>query len=250
MSIELYLAVNLIADFAVLGSVSRALGVFSWRRSLMCAALCAAYAPLAAARPFPWALPVVQATLLAAVSILLTRRAAPRLRRILALSLCAAAMLCGGLAGLTTLSGFKAMAAGVAAGTLLIAMIFAPRPLFAGPCQVSLCLAVGDKTARFPALIDTGNRLREPLSGLPVLIAEAALLRDVLPEGGYRTLAFGGVGGEGRMACFRPGAVWIERGGRRRRAPEVWIAVSPGPLPGLCQALAPPEFAQYGKSYI
>ena len=98
---------------------------------------------------------------------------------------------------------------------------------------------------RFSALIDTGNRLREPLSGLPVLIAEAALVRDILPETGYRMLGYGAIGGNGRMACFHPDALWICRGPRKRRGPDVWVAVSPEPLPGLCQALAPPEFASY-----
>ena len=108
-------------------------------------------------------------------------------------------------------------------------------------------MCVNGRIARFPALIDTGNRLREPLSGLPVLIAEARVLRDILPPGGYRTLSFGGLGGVGRMACFRPDAVWIGRGAARRRGPDIWVAVSPAPLPGLCQALAPPEFALYRR---
>jgi len=110
---------------------------------------------------------------------------------------------------------------------------------------VTLCLRVGSRSASFPALVDTGNRLREPLSGLPVLIAEAPLVRDILPKTGYRTLGFGALGGEGRMACFRPDALWIVSGRKRRRGPDIWVAVSPTPLPGLCQALAPPEFASY-----
>ena len=96
------------------------------------------------------------------------------------------------------------------------------------------------------ACIDTGNRLREPVSGLPVVIAEKALLTGVLPEDGYRVLRFGAVGGEGQMACFRPAELWIEHRGRRRPAPRAWIAVSPTPLPGVFQALAPPEFALNG----
>lgn len=247
MSIELFLAVNGIADFALLWMVSRTLGVFNWRRVLACDGLCVAYGLLAATLPSPWAAPALQAALLVGVSALLTHRAAPKARWTAALGLCAAASLCGGMSALLPLPGPVAMAFCVASGGTLISLIFAPRPLVAGSWQVRLCLSIGERTARFPALIDTGNRLREPLSGLPVLIAEAALLGDALPRDGYRVLPFGGVGGEGQMACFKPNSVWIEQGRKRRHAPEVWVAISPGPLPGMFQALAPPEFALYAK---
>ena len=247
MSIEVYLSINLIADFALLSAVSRALGLFSWSRLVACDLLCAAYAALAAARPAPWASPVVQLALLVPVSMLLTRRAAPRLWLPVALSLAALAMLCGGIARLTPLSGPAAMLFCVIAGGWLASNIFRERRPLDGDCQVRLCVSVDGQLVRFPALIDTGNRLREPLSGQPVVIAEAGLLKGALPKDGYRVLRFGAVGGQGEMACFRPRAVWIERGRKKRLAPETWVALSPGPLPGVFRALAPPEFAQYAK---
>lgn len=247
MSIELYLAVNWIADFALLASVSRSLGLFSWRRALWASLLCAAYALLAARQPDPWAGAPVQLALLAAVSLFLSRGSPAFLRGICALCLGACALLCGGVAALAPQAGPSAAMLGVGAGTLTATLLFALRPPQRSIWQVRLCLAGGGRTARFEALIDTGNRLREPWTGLPVLIAEASLIRNVLPESGYRTLRFDGMGGEGRMSCFRPEGLWIERRGHRQRAPEVWVAVSQDPLPGLCQALAPPEFALYGN---
>ena len=128
-------------------------------------------------------------------------------------------------------------------GGLLTALLLMNRHPLRDGWQVDIRLDVDGRTTRFSALIDTGNRLREPRSGQPVLIAEAGLLRSVLPETGYRVLPFGGVGGSGRMACFRPNEVWIERAGRRTRAPDVWIAIAPESLPGSARALAPCEFA-------
>ncbi len=41
---------------------------------------------------------------------------------------------------------------------------------------------VGDQTAAFTALYDTGNTLRDPISGCPVLVADWTILRQLLPE--------------------------------------------------------------------
>jgi len=46
-----------------------------------------------------------------------------------------------------------------------------------------------DKTASFPALVDTGNSLRDPLSQAPVIIAEFDSVRDFLPENFRRAFA-------------------------------------------------------------
>jgi 8-oxo-dGTP pyrophosphatase MutT (NUDIX family) len=90
--------------------------------------------------------------------------------------------------------------------------------------------------------IDTGNRLTEPLSGQPVLIANAHLMRKVMPENGYRQVAYGSVGGAGTLRCFRPEGVYIDVQGRRRRAPDTWVALFPDKLPGPAQALAPASY--------
>ncbi|MFR6027787.1 MAG: sigma-E processing peptidase SpoIIGA, partial [Christensenellales bacterium] len=80
------------------------------------------------------------------------------------------------------------------------------KRMFTWEVRVSLCFQ--GKSIRFPALIDTGNRLREPMSGLPVLIAEASLLDGLLggelAPGLTRQVAFGGLGGCGTVRCFHP----------------------------------------------
>lgn len=102
-------------------------------------------------------------------------------------------------------------------------------------------------------LVDTGNRLTEPLSGLPVLIAEAEALERIVDSSclysasrrlppGFRLVRYGVLGGEGEMRCFRPESVCIYTSGRWCEAPDVWIAVYHGELPKDIEALAPPSF--------
>ena len=89
------------------------------------------------------------------------------------------------------------------------------------------------KQARFRALIDTGNRLREPLSGLPVLIAEEKLLNGLDFSGvKFRNVAFGGLGGGGTLRCFRPEAVYLIQNGHKRRVSDVCVAIYEGIVPG------------------
>ncbi len=45
----------------------------------------------------------------------------------------------------------------------------------------SMRIRLGDRTVELPALFDTGNGLRDPISGMPVVIVEAEALEEVLP---------------------------------------------------------------------
>lgn len=248
MSLEKYLLVNLGADLTLLWAVARALGCFDGLRTLAAGLLCAAYGAVAAFRPVPWAGLTAQLALLGGVAALLVGRRSIYLWGKAALLLAGGALLAGGTGIL--LSGAVRGPMGVLCallGAALLFMMLAARHPLRGDWQVNLALSMNGRTARFPALIDTGNRLREPLSGQPVLIAEKGLLCGLLPEKGWRELRFGAVGGGGRMACFKPAGIWIETGRRRARAPEVWVAVSPTPLPGAARALAPSEFAVFGR---
>ena len=121
--------------------------------------------------------------------------------------------------------------------------------------RVDIRTANGD--AAFNALIDSGNRLKEPISGLEVLIVEEKLVRALLPESfdpgqawqslpeGYRLISYGGVGGGGELACFMPERMFITNGLRRLdKSGCIWVAVYPGALPGRTGALAPPTAMQ------
>ena len=245
MSIEAYLIANLIADISILGATARALGIFRWRRVLLSGIICAASAAIAAASPHPFA-GGAQFLVLAGTSLLVARGFGAWVWLKTAALAAGGMVLAGGIAYLTRPSLTGPIGAVYApVGAALLALMVSARHPLRGDWQVELTLESDLGSARFPALIDTGNRLREPLSGQPVLIAEARLLEGFLPSTGWRELRFGAVGGGGSMACFKPAELWIGRGRRRIRAPEVWIALSPGPLPGSARALAPSEFASF-----
>ena len=60
-------------------------------------------------------------------------------------------------------------------------------------------------------------------------------------------MAYGSVGGNGTLRCFRPEAIYLLNGARFRRIPGAWIALYPGRLPDGAQALAPAAFALYAS---
>ena len=100
---------------------------------------------------------------------------------------------------------------------------------------------LGGKSVRFTALYDTGNSLFDPVSGLHVLIAEAALFAPLLPcplSGdaaadlralrGFarpRLLPYHSVGGVGLLLCLRPDALTLD--GEKR---EMLLGLSPVPF--------------------
>lgn len=101
-----------------------------------------------------------------------------------------------------------------------------------------------------PALIDTGNRLRERQSGLPVLIVESEAVPELhrlmhaLPPDELRSLPYGVLGSGGEISCFRPDRVQILLAGQAPiPAPPCCVAIFDGSIPGRTCALAPPEFA-------
>lgn len=100
----------------------------------------------------------------------------------------------------------------------------------------------------FTALIDTGNRLKEHRSALPILIAEERVIRkavETISPDEYIPVPYGALGGCGEILCFRADALYIRCGnGRILSAPECLIGIYPSVIPGSTHALAPPEFAQ------
>ena len=105
----------------------------------------------------------------------------------------------------------------------------------------------GGKSASFPALLDTGNTLHDPVSGAKVVIASPHALEGILREnaplfaalgpvelqelsaqipelsGRLRLLSYSAVGGSGLLPAFRPERLFID--GQEQR--DYLIAVSP-----------------------
>lgn len=95
------------------------------------------------------------------------------------------------------------------------------------------------------AIVDTGNLLTEPFSGLPVIVAEKDALLPVLPEGydsfgqagsfyegtappGLRVVPYSGVGGDGVMLAFRPQRITAQLPGCQPQTAEAYIGVLDG----------------------
>jgi len=141
------------------------------------------------------------------------------------------------------------------------------------PCRV----VVGGLEAEFPALIDTGNRLRDPLSDSPVLIVEYPVVGEILPAefgpvweeddpagepdlsrlatalGGspwssrLRVIPFSSLGrASGLLVGFRPDEVVVGHPGESVRRTDVVVCLSPRPLSaeGSYRALVPPEILE------
>lgn len=134
---------------------------------------------------------------------------------------------------------------------LLFALSFRARSL--EQMRVRLAMTTDYGSVKIPALIDTGNRLREPLSGRPVVIVEEERLKKILPPGfdsekaikqlpmGFRFVRYSALGntGSNMMLCFRPRDVFASFGRGWMRAPDIWVALYPGKMPGGECALAP-----------
>ncbi len=242
-SLEAYFLVNFMVDTALMATVARANECLKMRRVLLCSFLAASYALLTKTVSARLAHPMIQLMLLTPLGMLLCGDCEVRSWAFMVLQLFGGAMMLGGVGMLVPAQGpLQPVALG--AGILLAGIVLRVRACRATNWEVTVMISAHGRTTSFRALIDTGNRLHEPLSGLPVLIAEEDLLGDVLDEQlTFRRIAYGGLGGSGAVQCFRPDMVLIRRGDQLVRAPEVWVAAYPGKFPGTSRALAPPSFA-------
>ena len=137
--------------------------------------------------------------------------------------------------------------------------------------NVSLEIVVFGERVMTQALIDTGNRLRDPLGGAPVIVVEHGVVAHLLPEhlgatllemeagelGGisrlltserwstrFRVIPFTSLGKEkGLLVGFRPDSASVVVEGRRIPLSGVIVGLSPKPLDpeGVYHALLHPE---------
>ena len=246
MSIERYFLINQLMDFLILSVAARGLGVFRLRCVYAGSLLAAAFALL----PGRCQTMTAQIGLLALLSGMVLSGSTPQrtLKGAAALTICAIAA--GALAGLTKpQEGFCIrVAVGAVSGAALAFAFVRLRQSDGAGRLVSIAIDGAGRTVLFEAVVDTGNRLREPLSGQPVLIVGADRAGPIMPGSGYRRVAYSSVGGGGCLRCFKPDGIHILNNGKTRPGPEVWVAVYPRRLPGGISALAPAEFALHGKA--
>lgn len=243
MSIERCFLTNQLFDFFLLAAVSRGMGRFSLRRIALAACLSALYALPATA--LGWArAPALQLLLLVPLSALTAGQLRFEAYTLAGLGLITAVSVAGMAAVVTVMPPIlKGLMCACVGAAFVIALLTKRRRFHTGQ-WLNVCISHRGKQVQLCALLDTGNRLTEPLSGLPVLIAQAYSISKLVPRSAERLVAYGGIGGGGVLECFLPDALTVSDGSRREPV-HAWVAACPEPLPCGIQALAPATFAVY-----
>lgn len=126
-------------------------------------------------------------------------------------------------------------------GLWLFERLFLNRTSEKKLCSVTVNLA--GKQISFRALADTGNKLKEPFSGAPVIVCDAALaerVSDGSPER-IRLIPCSTVAGGTVLEAFRPDSVRILCGGHETITGDVYLAKSREPITGEYEAVFNPQ---------
>lgn len=257
IGLERYVLVNFTMNCIVIGVIARFRGRNRWGLTLFAAAFGALYA---VAMQYPvfsqlrwWPSRLALSAALAAVAVRMDR---PRDLIFNTLLLMGGAAFLSGAVTLASniLAGpsMESLLTGAVLGTIGMLAFLAVRARRMEKWEMMLKLIRGGRRVELTALVDTGNRLQEPLSGQPVVIAAENKLRSLLPENfqaaraveclpaGFRLVGYKSLSGSGKLVCFRPDELLVSTGDGWLSAPDVWVAVYPGKLPGHVYALAPP----------
>lgn len=241
----LFLIQQFFCALSLLVTVGACLGLGSRRpwRMLLVSLLCALACLGAALLPHP----MLRLGALMPVLLLAPACAWPRLPRSakprLGMTSVALSLLCAGWARFLSSLGLS--------GTLLPLIAFLTLPLFARLLTapehtrlVTVDILCGSHHLCLTALVDSGNLLRDPLTGLPVVVisrqAAARLIPlpapgEILP--GMRLISVRTVAGASLMAIFRPSRVRLLLAGSWRCV-DAMIGLSPSGYDGF-QALVP-----------
>lgn len=110
-------------------------------------------------------------------------------------------------------------------------------------CRVTLCC--GGRRLRVDALVDSGNSLREPISGKPVSVLDEKIFREFFDGTGecfrgFRAVPYHSVGhAAGILKAYCIPELRMEYRGCVKTIREAYIAVSPGPAGGVKMLLNP-----------
>lgn len=151
----------------------------------------------------------------------------------------------------------------------LIGLAWFRRHLYKIHYSVPVVINIGGRRIAAKALVDTGNHLRDPLTHTPVIVAEEALFKNIMPislkslelnweevaslfkgtwwEARIRLLPFHSVGAaKGMLLGFVSDGVHIDLGHQTIYRPKVIIGIYHGTLSqeGQYQALLHPELIQ------
>lgn len=241
----LYLAQQGMCSLCLLAALGQAAGLN--RRPLpimLLSSLLSALGALLAARiGLLW----LRLSVAAALLILVPLAVWPGVPRRLRLPLCLTHLTLG-----LTLAGWARLLAGLglwsamvppAACALLCVIVPLTRRTDHARC-VTVEIRMGSHRLTLTALIDSGNLLRDPVTGLPVIVISrraAARLTLLPPPGrltpGMRLISVRTIAGTTLMAVFRPTAVFLEERGVWRAVNAI-VGLSPDGYEGF-QALVP-----------
>ncbi|MCD8192206.1 MAG: sigma-E processing peptidase SpoIIGA [Oscillospiraceae bacterium] len=247
---------NAVIDYLLLLAAAKvsAAPLRRWRLALG-AALGGAYSVAAALWPQYFALGAVKAA--AAAVMVLAAFGAERFWRRFLTFLAAAALFAGAVYALSGLAGGRVVNVSMGALALAFAVCYAAVSLVfrhsgerAERCVEPLKLELAGRRVTLAALLDSGNGLRDAVSGLRAAVGDAKALAELFPpearellggdpaavferlcalpelRGRLRLLPYSAVGvAGGLLLCFTPDSA--ELGGRRVR---LAVAVSPTPL--------------------
>ena len=106
-----------------------------------------------------------------------------------------------------------------------------------------LTVTTNGKTIALKGLVDSGNNLREPFSGAPVIVCDSFYMKKICPdsENGFRVIPCLTVTGEAALEAFHPDEVLIIGFGKKIHTSDVYIAASREPICGEYQALINPQ---------
>ena len=110
-----------------------------------------------------------------------------------------------------------------------------------------LTLWKGGRTVVLKALADTGNRLKEPFSGAPVIVCDRSVVQRLCPPGEeipFRVIPFGTVAGSGVLQGFQPDGILLQGPQLQVKTSDVYVAASPEPLQGEFQAVVNPQLVE------
>lgn len=94
----------------------------------------------------------------------------------------------------------------------------------------------------FDSMIDTGCNLKEPFSGLPVILIERQLLKNIsLDDTEMRVIPFNTASGEGMVMAFRPQKAYINN---NKIESECYIGICDNKLTGEIKSIIGPELAE------
>ena len=243
LSIERYFIVNFMMNLVLLLLTLRSAGQPARRSAWIAAAIGTLYAMLCAVSP-KWSAFPLQILLMIAMLLISGGIRCIRLPAIGAM-LSAVWICAGAMEYALSRNCGMGMLPPVAAAVVILCRRQDRKRLEIHGLEMRLKITCSGRSTEIVAWLDTGNRLQEMLSGLPVLIVEERSVAAIAPVSAsdFRHIPYSGLGSTGFLEAFRPDSVHCAEGAGWRELPPVYVALFPGRISGHVHALAPPAFA-------